>query len=78
MPVFHPSPKEPLALLQNLAGMFSNSQRPVYLQVRSHQSWLNPSLDELGAQPSGQYTLLVKHLAATQKAAVPNGQRVHA
>jgi len=78
VPVFHPSLKEPIALLRDLAGLFSNSPRPVYLQIRSHQSWLNPSLEELGAQPSGQYTLLVKHLAVAQKAAVINGQRVHA
>lgn len=78
VPVFHPSHKESLALLQNLADLFTNSTRPVYLKVRSHQSWLNGSLDEIGAQSSGQYTLLVKHLAVTQKALVTNGQRVHA
>jgi hypothetical protein len=48
---------------------------PIHIQVRSHQSWLNTTLEQMGAQPSGQYTLLVKHLASSQKMGVLNEAR---
>jgi len=75
IPVIHPSIHDPKDLLMALSERFSRFGRPLYLQVRSHQSWLQPSLTELGAQSTGQYTLLVKHLAIAQKSAVTNGQR---
>lgn len=75
IPVIHPSIHDPKELLMALSERFTRFGKPVYLQVRSHQSWLQPSLGELGAQSTGQYTLLVKHLAIAQKSVVTNGQR---
>ncbi len=76
VPVFHPSLKEPALLLEDLLDQPGVTSRPLHIQVRSHQSWLNGALEALGAQPSGQYTLLVKHLAVMQKVAATNGKRV--
>ena len=73
IPIIHPSIKHLDAFLSDLLLVFANQFRPVYIQVRSHQSWLNSALEALGAQPSGQYTMLVKHLALSQKVSVPNG-----
>ncbi len=78
VPVLHPSLKEAALLLQDLFEKFSDASRSVYIRVRSHQSWLNSSLETLGAQPVGQYMLLVKHLAVSLKAAVTNEQRARA
>jgi hypothetical protein len=74
-PVMHPSIINPGGLLCELSECFSGLSRPVYMQIRSHQSWLNTSLEDCGAQASGEYTLLVKHLAVGQKVSVPNGAR---
>jgi hypothetical protein len=74
-PVMHPSINNPGALLCELSERFSGLSRPVYLQIRSHQSWLSTSLEDCGAQSTGEYTLLVKHLALGQKVSVPNGVR---
>ncbi len=78
VPVMHPSIKNPTALLCELPGRFSGFSHPVYMQIRSHQSWLNTALEDCGAQTIGEYTLLVKHLAVGQKVTVPNGARVRA
>lgn len=42
--------------------------RPVYVCVRSYQSWLEGALDELGGEPGPTQAVLVKHLAITKKA----------
>ena len=52
-------------LLANLPNRLS---RPVYLCVRSYQSWLESTIKELGAEPSLRQALMVKHLAIPQKA----------
>jgi hypothetical protein len=78
VPVLHPSLKEPALLFQDLFEKFSDPSRSVYIRVRSHQSWLASSLETLGAEPIGQFMLLVKHLAVSQKAAVTNEQRARA
>ena len=48
-------------LLQNLPDRAS---RPVYLCVRSYQSWLEAAIEELGAEPGPRQAVMVKHLAA--------------
>ena len=60
-------------LLANLPNRLS---RPVYVCLRSYQSWLESTMEELGAEPSQRQAMLVKHLAIPQKAlrgvALPN------
>jgi len=75
VPVIHPSFKNPSALLCELAKSFSSDNSPIYLQIRSHQSWLSTFLEDCGARTTGEYTLLVKHLAVGQKVSIPNGAR---
>lgn len=49
--------------------------RPVYLNVRSYQAWLEPVLEDLGAKAAPRQAVMVKHLARfvkeTQAARVP-------
>ncbi len=75
VPVVNPLASEPLSLLQGLAGCGKNANRPLYLQVRSHQSWLNTALEEMGARASAAYVLMTKHLAASQKVGVESRVR---
>jgi hypothetical protein len=42
--------------------------RPVYLCVRSYQSWLEPAIEDLGAEAGPRQAVMVKHLAVAQKA----------
>ena len=52
-------------LFQNLPYRLS---RPIYVCVRSYQSWLEPAIENLGAEPGSRQALMVKHLAVPQKA----------
>jgi hypothetical protein len=62
-PIIHPDLTnygDPLrALVHNLPRM----GRPVYLAVRSYQSWLENALTDLPAEATPRHALLVKHLA---------------
>ena len=68
-PFFHPDiPGLVDRLRELIAGMPERRSRPGYLCVRSYQAWLDPALEELGAQPGPSQAVLVKHLAVSQKA----------
>lgn len=45
--------------------------RPVYLNVRSYQAWLEPVLEDLGAKASPRQAVMVKYLARVVKEGVP-------
>lgn len=66
IPVIHPSVEDIGLLLQDLNEQFSGLGKPVYLQVRSYQAWLSDALQQLKAEPSPRFALLVKHLVLTQ------------
>jgi hypothetical protein len=63
-PFVHPDAEnvvEPIIdLLKNLPYRRS---RPVYICVRSYQSWLDSALEKSGAQPSPSQGVMVRHLA---------------
>ena len=42
--------------------------RPLYFCVRSYQSWLEPRIEGLGAEPGPRQAMMVKHLAVPKKA----------
>ncbi len=67
-PFVHPDAEEVAAwlfdLLLNLPNRFS---RPVYLCIRSYESWLEPALEALGAEAGPRQAMMVKHLAIPQK-----------
>lgn len=66
-------------LLHNLPG---RRERPLYICVRSYQSWLESAIEQMGAQPGPQQAVMVRHLAATQRVRQPhplpamNGTRI--
>ncbi len=68
-PFIHPDAEE---LAQGLVDLLLNLpyrlSRPVYLCVRSYQSWLELVIEDLGAKPGPQQAMMVKHLAVPQKA----------
>lgn len=55
-------------LLQNIHNRYA---RPVYVCVRTYQSWLDAALEELGAESAPPQAVMVKHLAATSKQTRP-------
>ncbi len=56
-----------------LAGLLTNlpnrRSRPVYLCVRSYQSWLESAFEDLGAEAGPRQAVMVKRLTASIKAA---------
>jgi hypothetical protein len=63
-PLIHPDEhrvSEKIAAL--VASLSDRGGRPVYLNVRSYQTWLEPVLEDLGAQASPRQAVMVKHLA---------------
>lgn len=63
-PVIHPSVEDVRSLLGDLIHYLRSMGKPVYFPVRSYQSWVSDTLEELGAKSSPRRALMVKHLAA--------------
>ena len=71
-PFIHPDAEDvPERLAGLLVKIHYRSSRPVYICVRSHQSWLEALIEDLGAAASPRQAVMVKHLAIQQKAARP-------
>jgi hypothetical protein len=68
-PLIHPETRNVAAKLASLLNCLPQRRnRPVYLCIRSYQTWLEPALEDLGAQPAGQrQAVMVKHLVHTIK-----------
>ncbi len=66
-PLVHPDLTEYRELVRSLMQSLPRLGRPVYLAVRSYQSWLENALADLPAQASPRHVLLVKHLATLQR-----------
>ena len=67
-PLIHPEENDveaKIAALMN--GLPDRRGRRVYLNVRSYQTWLEPALEDLGAQPSTRQAVMVKHLVRLVK-----------
>ena len=54
-----------------IANLPDRRGRPVYLCVRSYQTWLEPALEDLGAKASARQAVMVKHLARIVKEEQP-------
>ena len=61
-------------LLQALPALYLG--RPVYIAVRSYQSWLEAALEELHGQVAPRQALFVKHLASAQRVLATNKRLV--
>jgi hypothetical protein len=61
-PLIHP---EETGVSEKVVSLVSSlpDRRPVYLNVRSYQAWLEPVLEDLGAKASARQAVMVKHLA---------------
>ncbi|MBN2549780.1 MAG: hypothetical protein JXB15_11515 [Anaerolineales bacterium] len=71
-PFIHPDAEEVAEFLADLLGKIPGRlSRPVYICLRSYQSWLESAIEELGAQAGPRQAVMVKHLAIQQKAARP-------
>jgi hypothetical protein len=67
-PFVHPSTEEVMTLMAEMVGSIPHRRnKPVYVCVRSYQSWFESALEELGALPGPRQALLVKHLAIAER-----------
>ena len=63
-PLIHPDERNVSEKISALVtSLPDRGGRPVYLNVRSYQTWLEPVLADLGAQVSPRQAVMVKHLA---------------
>lgn len=63
-PLVHPDATDVEVKLASLLHCIPDRRgRPVYLSVRSYQTWLEPALEDLGAQAGPRQAVMVKHLA---------------
>lgn len=70
-PLIHPDENDVSEKIASLVASLPDRRgRPVYLNVRSYQAWLEPVLEDLGAKASARQAVMVKHLARLVK----NGQ----
>jgi len=67
-PYIHPDTQNVTERLKDLIGNLPNRHsRPIYLCVRSYQSWLENSLEDLQAKAGPLQAVMVKHLAVGMK-----------
>ena len=71
-PLIHPEATDVSVKLSALINNLPDRRnRPVYVCVRSYQAWLEPVLEDLGAQALPRQAVMVKHLARLVKAEQP-------
>jgi hypothetical protein len=73
-PFIHPDAQE-LAehFVEFLQKIPNRRSRPVYVCVRSYQSWLETAIEALGAEAGPRQAVMVRHLAVQQKAPLSFG-----
>lgn len=64
-PLIHPDEENVAQKIISLLSKFSNKK--IYLNVRSYQTWLEPVLEDLGAKASARQAVMVKHLVRFSK-----------
>jgi len=71
-PFVHPDAEQVSARLSDLIkNMPIRRSRPVYISVRSYQSWLEKAIEDLGAHPGPSQAVMVKHLVISKKVVRP-------
>jgi hypothetical protein len=69
-PFIHPDAENVAARLVDLLRSLPNRRsRPVYICIRSYQSWLELIMEDSQARPGPRQAVMVRHLAIHQKAA---------
>lgn len=75
-PVVHPDVTDVTHLMYALLHSLSpRGNRPVYVAVRSYQTWIESALEELGGEPGPRQALMIKHMVNIQRAGVPAAAR---
>lgn len=70
-PFIHPDVENIDGILRSMINSIPDRRsRPIYLCVRTYQSWLEPAIGELDSQSSPLQAVMVKRLAARQKLAL--------
>ena len=68
-PFIHPDAEGVVEdLMRRLPNLPRRLSRPIYVCVRSYQSWLEPAIERMGAESSPRQAIMVRHLAIPQKA----------
>lgn len=68
-PFIHPDAENVAENIVSFLGFLPfRRSRPVYVCVRSYQSWLEPAIESLGAEPGPRQAVMVKNLTVQQKA----------
>ena len=63
LPLIHPEATNVVEKFKALMPILPERRnRPVYMMVRSYQTWLEPVLEDLGASPGERQAVMVKHL----------------
>ncbi|HSV86813.1 MAG TPA: hypothetical protein VLH85_09575 [Levilinea sp.] len=76
LPLFHPTLENVDVLISDLLlHLTPLVGRPVYMAVRSYQSWIDNALEALSTQEGERQVLLVKHLAHIQRVPAYNSLR---
>ena len=69
-PFFHPDVEEVSAyLLDMIEKIPARRFRPIYICIRSYQSWLEPWIEELGGEAGQRQAVMVRQLVVQQKVA---------
>lgn len=67
-PFIHPDAEQVVeGIMRMLKNLPFRAGRPVYVCVRSYQSWLEPVVGKLGAELYARQAVMVRHLALTRK-----------
>jgi hypothetical protein len=68
-PFIHPDAEDVLGHFMDVLNKIPNQRsRPVYICVRSYQAWLEPFIEELGAEAGPRQAVMAKQLVMPQKA----------
>jgi hypothetical protein len=59
-------------LVHLLHDLPARGSRPLYICVRSYQSWLESAIESMGAQPGPQQAVMVRHMAAIRRVSQSN------
>lgn len=67
-PYIHPDAEDVIIqLVDRMRNLPNRRTRPIYICVRSYQSWLENALEELGATAGPLQAVMVKHLAIAKR-----------
>jgi len=71
-PFVHPDTESMSVRFHELVNKISGRRsRPLYMCIRSYQAWLEPFIEELGAEAATRQAVMMRQLAIHQKAARP-------